>query len=62
MAKRDDIPKTDPSEIGALIKRLKQSKAEHPIYAPRNPHIFEWQSALFIRYDNKICRGANAGA
>jgi len=26
MAKRDDIPKTDPSEIEALIQRLKQSK------------------------------------
>jgi transposase-like protein len=24
MAKRDDIPKTDPSEIEALIQRLKQ--------------------------------------
>jgi hypothetical protein len=28
MAKRDDIPKTDPSEIEALIKRLKQSDIE----------------------------------
>jgi len=25
MAKRPDIPKTDPSEIEALIQRLKQS-------------------------------------
>jgi len=28
MAKRDDIPKTDPSEIEALIHRLKQSNLE----------------------------------
>ncbi len=28
MAKRDDIPKIDPSEIEALIKRLKQSNIE----------------------------------
>jgi hypothetical protein len=28
MAKRDDIPKTDPSEIEALIQRLKQSSLE----------------------------------
>lgn len=28
MAKRDDIPKTDPSEIEALIQRLKQSNLE----------------------------------
>jgi hypothetical protein len=28
MAKRDDIPKTDPSEIEVLIHRLKQSNLE----------------------------------
>jgi chorismate mutase len=28
MAKRDDIPKTDPSDIEALIQRLKQSNLE----------------------------------
>ena len=28
MAKRDDIPKTDPSEIEALIQRLKRSDLE----------------------------------
>jgi hypothetical protein len=28
MAKRDDIPKTDPSEIEALIQRLEQSNIE----------------------------------
>jgi len=28
MAKRDGIPKTDPSEIEALIHRLKQSNLE----------------------------------
>src|SRR5262245_48508069 len=28
MAKQDDIPKTDPSEIDALIQRLKQSNLE----------------------------------
>jgi chorismate mutase len=28
MANRDDIPKTDPSEIEALINRLKQSYLE----------------------------------
>ena len=28
MAKRDDIPKTDPPEIEALVKRLKQSNIE----------------------------------
>jgi len=29
MAKRDDIPKTDPSKIDALIKRLKQYRDHH---------------------------------
>jgi hypothetical protein len=28
MAKRDDIPKTDPSEIESLIQRLKRSDLE----------------------------------
>jgi hypothetical protein len=28
MAKQDDIPKADPSEIEALIQRLKQSSLE----------------------------------
>jgi hypothetical protein len=36
MAKRDDIPKTDPSEIEALILRLKQSKLE-----PRDAQLAE---------------------
>jgi len=30
MAKRDEIPKTDPSEIEALIQRLKQSNLAPP--------------------------------
>ena len=36
MAKRDDIPKTDPSEIEALIKRLRQSTIE-----PRDAQLVE---------------------
>jgi hypothetical protein len=36
MAKRDDIPKTDPSEIEALIKRLNQSNIE-----PRDAQLVE---------------------
>jgi hypothetical protein len=36
MAKRDDIPKTDPSEIEALIQRLKQSNIE-----PRDAQLVE---------------------
>jgi len=28
MIKRDDIPKTDPSEIEALLQRMKQSNLE----------------------------------
>jgi hypothetical protein len=36
MAKRDDIPKTDPSEIEALINRLKQSNL-----APRDAQLVE---------------------
>jgi hypothetical protein len=35
-AKRDDIPKTDPSEIETLIQRLKQSNIE-----PRNAQLVE---------------------
>ena len=36
MAKRDDIPKTDPSKIEALIQRLKQSNLE-----PRDAQLVE---------------------
>jgi hypothetical protein len=36
MAKSDDIPKTDPSEIEALVQRLKQSKLE-----PRDVQLVE---------------------
>jgi hypothetical protein len=36
MAKRDDIPKTDPSEIEALIQRIKQSNIE-----PRDAQLVE---------------------
>jgi hypothetical protein len=36
MAKQDDIPKTDPSEIEALIQRLKQSNLE-----PRDTQLVE---------------------
>jgi hypothetical protein len=36
MAKRDDIPKTDPSEIEGLIHRLKQSNLE-----PRDAQLVE---------------------
>jgi len=36
MATQDDIPKTDPSEIEALIKRLKQ-----PNRAPRDAQLVE---------------------
>src|SRR5215471_8772802 len=36
MAKRDDIPKTDPSEIEALIHRLRQSNIE-----PRDAQLVE---------------------
>ena len=36
MAKQDDIPKTDPSEIEALINRLKQSNL-----APRDAQVVE---------------------
>ena len=36
MAKRDDIPKTDPSRIEALIQRLKQSNLE-----PRDAQLVE---------------------
>jgi DNA-directed RNA polymerase sigma subunit (sigma70/sigma32) len=36
MANRDDIPKTDPSEIEALIQRLKQSNIE-----PRDAQLVE---------------------
>jgi len=36
MAKQDDIPKTDPSEIEALIQRLKQSNLE-----PRDAQLVE---------------------
>src|SRR5262249_37442377 len=36
MTKRDDIPKTDPSEIEALIQRLKQSNLE-----PRDARLVE---------------------
>jgi hypothetical protein len=36
MAKQDDIPKTDPSEIEALIQRLKQSNLE-----PRDTQLIE---------------------
>jgi hypothetical protein len=36
MAKQDDIPKTDPSEIEALIQRLKQSNLE-----PRDAQLIE---------------------
>jgi transposase len=36
MAKRDDVPKTDPSEIEALIQRLKQSNLE-----PRDTQLVE---------------------
>jgi transposase len=36
MAKCDDIPKTDPSEIEALIQRLKQSNIE-----PRDAQLVE---------------------
>jgi hypothetical protein len=36
MARRDDIPKTDPSEIEALIQRLKQSNIE-----PRDAQLVE---------------------
>jgi len=32
MANRDDIPKTDPSEIEALIQRLKQSNIEPRVF------------------------------
>ena len=36
MSKQDDIPKTDPSEIEALIQRLKQSNIE-----PRDAQLVE---------------------
>jgi DNA-directed RNA polymerase sigma subunit (sigma70/sigma32) len=36
MTKQDDIPKTDPSEIEALIQRLKQSSLE-----PRDAQLVE---------------------
>src|SRR5262245_18005451 len=36
MAKQDDIPKTDPTEIDALIQRLKQSNLE-----PRDAQLVE---------------------
>jgi len=36
MTKRDGIPKTDPSEIAALIQRLKQSNVE-----PRDAQLVE---------------------
>jgi chorismate mutase len=36
MAKRDDLPKTDPSVIEALIQRLKQSNLE-----PRDAQLVE---------------------
>jgi hypothetical protein len=36
MANRDDIPKTDPSEIETLIQRLKQSNLE-----PRDAQLVE---------------------
>ena len=36
MAKRDDIPNTDPSQIEALIQRLKQSNIE-----PRDAQLVE---------------------
>ena len=36
IAKQDDIPKTDPSEIEALIQRLKQSNLE-----PRDAQLVE---------------------
>ena len=36
MAKQDDIPKTDPSELVALIQRLKQSNLE-----PRDTQLIE---------------------
>ena len=36
MTKRDDIPKTDPSEIEALIQRLKQSNIK-----PRDAQLVE---------------------
>ena len=36
MAKRNDIPKTEPSEIEALIQRLKQSNLE-----PRDAQLVE---------------------
>ena len=36
MANRDDIPRTDPSEIEALIQRLKQSNLE-----PRDAQLVE---------------------
>jgi hypothetical protein len=39
MAKRDDIPKTDPSEIEALIQRLKQSNLE--------PRTLNWSSHCY---------------
>jgi hypothetical protein len=34
MARRDDIPKTDPSKIEALIQRLKQSNLEPRLQLP----------------------------
>ena len=39
MAKRDDIPKTDPSEIEALIQRLKHSNLE--------PRTLNWSSDCY---------------
>jgi len=43
MAKQDDIPKTDPSEIEALIQRLKQSNLE-----PRDTQLVERSLRLVL--------------
>jgi hypothetical protein len=47
MAKRDDIPKTDPSEIKALIQRLKQSNLE-----PRDTQLAERLLRFVLSFAN----------
>ncbi len=54
MANRDDIPKTDPSEIEALIQRLKQSTLE-----PRDAQLVgSWKKAAcgFFRVEGRAGR------
>jgi len=45
MTKRDDIPKTDPSEIEALIQRLKQSNIK-----PRDAQLVERLLRLVLQW------------